>query len=152
MSFIKNLYNRIKPDDSSTQRNLSHPRDLQLGDMLSFGFTALEGISQSTFKVIAINRYDLGSNLPNKVTYTLQNATDTYYLSVINHRGQEHLELGQALLPDTVAQIFDIEQFALLFDSDSGENHSLERITEPTSLSGWTNAHYQQEACHQAYI
>ncbi len=150
MSFFKNLFNR--EEEKSPPRQLDHPKDLQIDDIIKFSFTAQSGISNETFKVKAIKTYDLGGDSKKKTVFTLEGGQAIFDLAVVDERGQEFLELSQSVLPDTVEKVFDIQQFAQLFDSDSGVNHVLERIGEPDHVAGWTASLYRQETGHQAYL
>ncbi len=150
MSFFKSLFNR--EEEKSPSRQLEHPKDLQVNDIIKFSFTAQSGISNETFKVKVIKTYDLGDDSKKKTVFTLEGGQSIFDLAVVNERGQDLLEISQSVLPDTVEKVFDIQQFAQIFDSDSGVNHVLERMGEPDHVNGWTTALYRQETGHQAYL
>lgn len=139
-------------DASPAPRSLDHPQDLTIGDIVKFGFSAQSSISNQSFKVAAINTFDLGGDSKQKTVFTLEGADDRIELTINKERGREQLELSLAIYPETVEQLFDIEKFGMLFDEDSGVNHRLDRIGEPEAVSGWTASVYRQEASHQAYF
>ncbi len=152
MGFFKSLFGNRDQDLSGPTRTLDHPRDLQVGDIVKFGFAAQNGISNETFQVTEVSAYDLGGTAKKKTLFTLKGRDGLFRLAVVQERGTESLQVARSVLPDTVEQIFDIEQFAFLFDEASGMNNVLERIGEPDEVAGWTAPAYRQEAGHQAYV
>ncbi|NOY62440.1 MAG: hypothetical protein GXP10_04670 [Gammaproteobacteria bacterium] len=151
MSFFSSFF-KDKTTQESAPRSLNHPKDLQIGDIVAFGFTAQSGIGRQSFKVDSIRTYDFDGDTENQTVFTLKGADSTLYLSVVQDRGIERVELARTLLPEDVAQIFDIERFANLFEPDSGVHNTLNRIDEPETYSGWTAAVYRQEAGNQIYV
>jgi len=87
MSFFKSLFNR--EEDKSPSRQLEHPKDLQINDIIKFSFTAQSGISNETFKVKAIKTYDLGGDSKKKTLFTLEGGQSIFDLAVVNERGQD---------------------------------------------------------------
>jgi hypothetical protein len=55
-------------------------------------------------------------------------------------------------LPAQVKELFDLEEFARIFNPEVETPVTLERIKEPESLADWTGGVYYQELGHQAYI
>jgi len=147
-SFIRSFGK--KDNDGDGPRQLNHPRDLQVGDIVKFGFTPLQGISNESFTVKQIFTHDLGDPRKNQTFFQLQGADSYHRLRVGEERGIEFVELSLAVFPETVEQIFDIEAFGAIFEGDS-VNHQLQRIAEPDAVSGWTAPLYRQESAQQAY-
>ncbi len=150
MSFFKNLFKR--EETQPPPRQLEHPKDLQPGDIIKFGFTSQTDISNETFRVKSIKTYDLGGDGKKKTVFTIESGKSVFELAIVDERGEEFLEVSRPVLPETVEQIFDIRKFAHIFDQDSGVNHLLERIGEPDHIAGWTAPLYRQEMGHQAYL
>lgn len=150
MGFIKDIFGGGSNDPPAV-RALNHPRDLLVGDIVKFDFTAQTGLSGETFRVQSIDTYDLGETKQVTV-FILDGNTGQFRLALFKEREKELLELQKAVYPETVGKIFDIEKFAYLFEQDSGVSNVLDRIGEPEDVAGWTAPHYRQEAGHEAYF
>nr|VFJ59967.1 MAG: hypothetical protein BECKDK2373C_GA0170839_107618 [Candidatus Kentron sp. DK] len=155
MSLLKTLFRSRNSGKKNPVRVLEHPRDLQVGDIVRFGFTAQEGIGNQSFRVEAIDTCDLGGEQHKKTLFLLRGTGFEVRLSVAdNGHGQamaERIEVGRSVVPEEVAQIFDQDAFIDLLDPETGVNHLLERVGEPGHLAGWTGGVYCQEAGHNAY-
>ena len=149
MSLFKSLF---RGAGSNQPRTLEHPRDLQLGDMVKFGFADQQIISNQRLEVEAVNTCDLGGEARKKIVFTLRGVGPSCRCAVVETSCGDVIELGRAVLPDDVEQVFDIEAFMDLLDPDTGINHVLERQGEPEDLAGWTGTVYRQEAGHNAYL
>jgi len=151
MSILKTLF-RSTRKDNHTSHGLQHPRDLQLGDIVKFGFAAQQGISNQSLRVEDIDTCDLGGEQHKKTLFTLQGSGARLRLAVVDQgRGGERLEIGIAVLPEDVEQIFEMDAFIDLLDPETGVHHVLERIGEPPHFAGWVGPVYRQEAGHNAY-
>ncbi len=152
MSLLKGVFNRWSGSDKEVpSRVLESPKDLQVGDIIKFGFAAQEGIGNKTFTVEAINTSDLGGEDKKKTFFTIESTGERFRLAVVGNGTDELLEIARQVLPDDVRQVFDVDAFINLLDPDTGVNHILERIAEPAFLNGWTAPVYRQEAGHNAY-
>ncbi|MBT8419719.1 MAG: hypothetical protein KJO08_02540 [Gammaproteobacteria bacterium] len=150
MSLLKGLF-RGRQDRHDTVRVLDHPRDLQPGDIVKFGFTGQELLSNQSFRVADINTCDLGGEQHKKTVFTLQGTDTELRLAVIDNGRGERIEIGCAVFPEDVAKIFDEDAFIDLLDPETGVHHILDRNGEPEHLAGWTATAYSQEAGHNAY-
>lgn len=152
MSLFKSIFSSGK--DTPAPRELNHPRDLRTGDIIKFGFSAQDELTNQSFRIAKIFTYDISESGQRDQTYLMLEGegNETLRLNVLNERGTERLEIGRAVFPDQVEQVFNIEAFAHIFDPDSGSNNVLDRIAEPAFLSGWTGETYRQEAANQAYM
>nr|VFK28284.1 MAG: hypothetical protein BECKMB1821G_GA0114241_103530 [Candidatus Kentron sp. MB]VFK32521.1 MAG: hypothetical protein BECKMB1821I_GA0114274_103410 [Candidatus Kentron sp. MB]VFK75957.1 MAG: hypothetical protein BECKMB1821H_GA0114242_103710 [Candidatus Kentron sp. MB] len=151
MSILKNLFRGVRKETEDTSRVLQHPRDLRIGDIVKFGFAAQQDISNKTFRVEGIDTCDLGGEPHKKTLFTLNGAGARIRLAVADTGQGERLEVGRAVLPEDVEQIFDMDAFLDLLDPETGVHHVLERIGEPVHLAGWVGPVYRQEAGHNAY-
>lgn len=151
MSFFKSIFGGHRTQEESSPRSLDHPRDLQIGDIIKFGFAPQTGISNQAFTVEGINTCDLGGEDKKKIVFTIEGGGQRFRLAVVEERTGARLEIARAVLPDDVRQVFDIDAFVDLLDPDTGVNHVLERMGEPDYLVGWTAPVYRQEAGHNAY-
>ncbi|NOX43810.1 MAG: hypothetical protein GXP19_08790 [Gammaproteobacteria bacterium] len=126
-------------------RSLDHPKDLQINDLIKFGFAAQTGISAGDFKVTGVNTYHFSADKAPATLLTLDGAKGTFSLSLREEGGNTLLELGRVVLPEQIEQIFPWEQFVDIIESD-GAQHTLERLVEPDEFAGWTAQQYCQEA------
>nr|VFJ44341.1 MAG: hypothetical protein BECKFW1821A_GA0114235_100657 [Candidatus Kentron sp. FW] len=150
MSILKNLFRTDRKDTGDT-RVLDHPRDLQVGDIVKFGFTSQQGLGNQSMRVEGIDTCDLGGEQHKKILFTLQGADARMRLAIVDQGRGERLEIGAAVFPEDVEQIFDMDAFIDLLDPETGVHHVLERIGEPPHLAGWVGPVYRQEAGHNAY-
>nr|VFK49123.1 MAG: hypothetical protein BECKTC1821D_GA0114238_10693 [Candidatus Kentron sp. TC] len=152
MSMLKTLFRAARKDTKDDpSRVLGHPRDLQSGDIVKFGFTAQQGISNQPLRVEVIDTCDLGGGQHKKTLFTLQGGEASFRLAVVDQGREERLEVGISVLPEDVEQVFDTDAFIDLLDPETGVHHVLERIGEPPRLVGWVGPVYRQEAGHNAY-
>jgi len=148
MNFFKRLLKGN--DDEVAPRVLDHPENLQLGDIIKFGFCGIDELSNVTAVVKKINTYDLNAN-QQKTVFTLDAAGTFYFLSIQKSRTGETLELGKLVLPPTINLLFGFDQFAQIIESNSVDG-ILTRKQEPDDLAGWTSKSYYQEAFNEAYF
>ena len=151
MKFFRSLF-RDHKDDKSETRHLDHPRDLQLGDVLKFGFMPAIDVSNGEFAVKVINTYDIAAGQKPKTVFSLEGVPGDFFLAVLEQRGQEVIEIGRKVFPDDVEAIFDIHAFGAVLSSEGGTQHILNRHNEPQGLMGWTAPSYYQEAGVEGYF
>ncbi len=149
MKWFKKLTGGADEQDAAP-RVLDHPKDLQLGDIIKFGFCGLDDLSNVSAVVKEINTYDLSVG-QKKTVFTLDAVGSLYFLAVINERGTESLEVSRLVLPPVVDQLFGFDQFAVILESDSVDGQ-LHRKREPNDIAGWTAESYFQEAYNEAYF
>ncbi|VFM96362.1 MAG: hypothetical protein BECKG1743D_GA0114223_100494 [Candidatus Kentron sp. G] len=152
MSLLKSLFRGRQETGRDTSRTLEHPKDLQLGDIIKFGFTGQQHLSNQSLRVEDINTCDLGGEQHKKTVFTLQGTgAEEIRLAVVDNGQGERIELGCPVFPEDVVRIFDQDAFIDLLDPETGVHHILERDSEPEPLTGWTASVYRQEAGHNAY-
>ena len=151
MKFFRPLFSGRNNDKSET-RQLDHPRDLQPGDVLKFGFMPAIDVSNGEFAIKAINTYDTATDQKPKTVFSLEGVAGEFFLAVLEQSGREILEIGRHIFPDDVEAIFDIDAFGAVLSSEGGTQHILNRHNEPQGLMGWTAPVYYQEAGVEGYF
>ena len=138
-----------RADDKAPAREVSHAWDLGPGDFLKMGYTAPEGLSDAELQVTKVHALDLGGAGRVRRVLTIDGGGAEFML----WRGEDGgLALARELKRKQVETLFDIDQFAGLFDHDETPNLVLERKSAPGGLDGWTASLYRQEAAQEAYI
>jgi len=137
--FVKSFFNK---DEKKEKRVLEHPRDLDVGDIIKFHFTPQSDISNQQFQVTAVNTYDFEDRKQTELTLKGDSSTPTYMI-VDENSDEPYLSFGRKINRNVVEQIFDLENFAEIFDSD--ETTTLKRLSEPAELENWTTGEYIQE-------
>ena len=135
-------------DDNSSVRKVSDAWDLLPGDFLKLGYTAPNGLSDVELQVSKVHALDLGG--AGRVRRVLTLDDDSEFMLWRGEDGK--LALARVLKRKQVDQLFDIDEFARLFDHDESPNLVLKRTSVPAELDGWTAPLYRQEAAHEAYI
>jgi len=140
---MKNLFKAVfSKTDKTETRVLNHPRDLNTGDIIKFQYLPQSDLSNSQFEVSNVNTYDFEDR---KLTeFSLKGGTKANIHLIVDETGDDpFLSVSKKLQRPDVEQLFDLDEFAELFDS---EDHSiLNRLKEPENLAGWTTKQYRQE-------
>ena len=137
-----------RSDDKAPAREVSDAWDLLPGDFLKLGYAAPEGLSDVELQVSKVHALDLGGAGRVRRVLTLAGGGE-----FMLWRGEDgKLALARELQRKQVDQLFDIDEFARLFDHDESPNLVLNRTSVPAELDGWTAALYRQEAAQEAYI
>ncbi|HFE37549.1 MAG TPA: hypothetical protein ENK06_03885 [Gammaproteobacteria bacterium] len=140
---MKNLFKAIfSQDDKPETRRLTHPRELTTGDIIKFQYLPQNELSNKQFEISNINTYDFEDR---KLTeFVLRGDTpEMIYLTVDETGDEAFLSVSRKISRADVEQLFDLDEFAELFDSE--DHTQLNRQNEPEHLKSWTTAHYQQE-------
>ncbi len=138
-----------RSDDKAPAREVSDAWDLRPGDFLKMGYAAPEGLSDVELQVSKVHALDLGGAGRLRRVLTLDGGGNEFML----WRGEDgKLALARELRRKQVERLFDVDEFARLFDHDETPNLVLERTSEPAGLDGWTASIYRQEAAQEAYI
>lgn len=127
------------------QRQLSHPKDLQLNDMVQLqdSFILPQELKGQTLKVVDINTYQY--QYSTETEFVLRGESRTpIFLVVENEDGEEWANFSVKIERGDVEHLFSLEQFADIFDSE--DMTELARNEEiDASLQQWTSEHYSQE-------
>ncbi len=138
-----------RSDDKAPAREVSQAWDLRPGDFLKMGYAAPEGLSDAELQVKKVHALALGGAGRVRRVLTLDGGGGKFML----WRGEgDKLALARDLGRKQVERLFDIDEFARLFDHDETPNLVLERQSEAAGLDGWTTSLYRQEAAQEAYI
>lgn len=114
-SFIKGIFG----SKDETVRKLDHPRDLILGDMLqmSDSFGLPPRLRKQIFKVTGIATYQFEHEYATCFTLLGENQ-DEIDVTIENSAGREHASFSLAINRDIVEQLFDLDDFALIFEDE----------------------------------
>ncbi|NQY35042.1 MAG: hypothetical protein HRT37_08780 [Alteromonadaceae bacterium] len=138
MSFFKNIFK--KPD---VQRKLNSAKDLKINDMIvltdSFGLP--EALRSQEFQVSAINSYEFEFKTKTEWILTGHNNIELYLSLDVDD--QTELKFSLKILHDDIETLFDLVEFASIFD-EPGQAF-LERKNDTEITSGWSSEQYQQD-------
>ena len=129
-------------EDSSNVRKLEHPRDLQIGDIVKFRYLPQKELSNEQFEITQINTYDYKDR--NFTEFVLWGDSRNSLFMAVDETGDEtFLSISKKITRDVVEQLFDLDEFSLLFDDES--NNEIHPISEPAAMLGWMGKQYIQE-------
>lgn len=138
-------------DDDEKLRSLEHPKDLQVGDMIEFELMEQEILANRSFQVSEIWTLNYSSATHSKTYFELNDIDEKIRLSV----QKDHIEVAMQVLPETLLEIFEEQDIAIILDPDSGVNHQLKAKIKmkklPAELKGWVTKKYNQEGFEIAY-
>jgi hypothetical protein len=136
MNFFKALFSN---KETPRVRRLSHPRDLQKGDIIKFRFLDQEALSGQTFEIAIVNTYLYG-NLCYPELVLKDREGQLLYLMVEEEDGDEYLALSKKI---PKAQVFDFlteDQLLLFKEGKPGQKISI--ATPPDDFSQWLSSGY----------
>ena len=142
MSFLKNIFK--KPTQA---RKLNDVKDLTLGDIIvmsdSFGLPA--ALRAQEFRVREVNSYEFEHKT--QAEWVLQGNNDLELYLTLDVDDKTYLKFSLKILHQDVETLFDLEQFAEIFDEPG--QAQLERIADSSNTSGWSSEIYQQSSYAQ---
>lgn len=142
MSFIKSLFG-----SKEKQRAVTNVKDLQINDMISlsdsFGLPSL--LRDQQFQVSAVNSYEFEHRTQTEWVLTGQSDVELY-LS-LEADDKTYLKFSLKVEHHDVESLFDLEQFATVFDEPG--NAELSKQGDNAHTSDWSDNHYQQQAFGQ---
>ena len=145
------LFDRFKNKEAAA-RNLDHPSDLLLGDMVEFALMAQADLSNRTFQVDKIWTLDLGGDSKKRIYCQLNDVNDNIRLRMLD---KDTVELGLEIYPEILLDVFEEGDIATILDPDTGVNHHLKMNVAlndaPKELTGWLAESYRQEGFEMAY-
>ena len=145
------LFDRFK-EKEPVARQLEHPRDLLMGDMVEFALMSQAGLTNKSFQVSKIWTLDLGGDRHKRIYFQLDDTETNIRLRVVD---KDTIELGLEVYPDTLLEVFSEADIATILDPDSGVNHRLKAMISmtdlPQALVGWVVKKYRQEGFELAY-
>jgi hypothetical protein len=139
MSFFKNIFSK----DKEQQRKLNSPRDLNKGDIivLTDSFALPESLRNQQFQISAVNSYEYKSVTQTEWTLTGTNSDIEIFLS-LDSDDKTYLKFALKIEHDDVETLFDLDNFATLFDEPG--NAFLERQQDTPKTAQWSSEQYQQ--------
>jgi len=140
---MKNLFKSVfSKEEKKEARQLHHPRDLDVGDILKFQYLPQSEISNQQFEVESVNTYDFEDR---KLTeFALKgDVQGGIFLTVDETDDEAFLSIARKIPRADVEILFDLDTFSELFDND--EHTLLNRLNEPNNLENWTVKQYRQE-------
>lgn len=133
-------------------RQLEHPSDLLMGDMVEFALMSQAGLTNKSFQVSKIWTLDLGGDRHKRIYFQLDDIDTNIRLRVID---KDTIELGLEVYPETLLEVFSEADISSILDPDSGVNHRLKATISmadlPQALVGWVVKKYRQEGFALAY-
>jgi hypothetical protein len=151
MSWLNKIGFGKQSEATEGPRRLEHPRDLQLGDIVKFEFSAQAEINNRSFTVKQLWALSTGEGDHNRrLYYGLEDGAQKIRLRVVD---DEMIEVGIELLPDDLLQIFKKGDLIDLFESEDElgilKRRKLEKV--PESYHAWTAPLYRREGIAMAY-
>lgn len=137
MSFFKNIFNK-----KTTERQLNSAKDLTTGDIivLTDSFALPENLRQQQFHVTAVNSYEY--ELKTETEWVLTGPNDLEIFLSLEEDDKTYLKFSLKIEHHDVESLFDLEQFAIIFEEAS--NAKLTRHTDTAKTQGWSSDYYQQ--------
>jgi hypothetical protein len=142
VSFFKNIFKKPTPE-----RKLNNVKELTLGDIIvlsdSFGLPAV--LRAQEFQVTAVNSYEFENKT--QAEWVLQGGDNTELYLTLDVDDKTYLKFSLKILHQDVETLFDLEQFAEVFDEPG--QAQLERIADSSDTSGWSSEIYRQSSYAQ---
>ena len=144
MSFFKNIFNKNK---SEPVRKLTKVHELTLGDIivLTDSFALPESLRQQQFQVTAVNTYEYEHQ--NQKEWTLTGTNDIEIFLTLDIDDKTYLKFALKIEREDVETLFNLDEFATLFDEPG--DAFLERQADNELTSGWSDEQYKQQVFAQ---
>jgi len=149
MSWFGTLFGKNSGEVEAV-RSLSHPSQLNTGDIITMSFLNQQDLSAQRLEVTDVNSYDFDNRA--EPSFTLKNdAGDVFFLSVENDNGKECLSISRLLKRKKVLELFDEAAFAEIFNAGAGiKLNRRENIS--STLMEWTASQYiEEQDCTNGY-
>jgi hypothetical protein len=142
VSFFKNIFK--KP---TQERKLNNVEALTLGDIivLSDSFGLPTALRAQEFQVSAVNSYEFEHKT--QIEWVLQGSNDVEIYLTLDVDDKTYLKFSLKILHQDVETLFDLEQFAEIFDEPG--QAQLSRLADSDNTSGWSSELYQQSSYAQ---
>jgi len=149
MSWLGDVFGK-KSGEVEAVRSLTHPSQLNTGDIINMSFLNQQDLSGQRLEVTEVNSYDFDNRA--EPSFTLKNDSgDVFFLSIKNDNGKECLSVSKLLKRKKVLELFDEEAFAGIFNAGAGIELN-RRDNIPSSLEEWTASQYVEEQdCANGY-
>ena len=126
-------------------RSLSRPNDLKAGDMMQMidSFSLPPQLKNQMLTVKEVNTYQY--EYENEFEIVLQNSEgETLFLVITREDSEEQLAFSMKISRDQVDELFTLDQFALIFDTD--DMVTLETKGSIKGFERWIAESYIQDA------
>ena len=150
MSLLKRF--GLGKDKDKSPRILEHPRDLEPGDIIRYGFASQTEISGEGFTVDRVETLDVGGDTTKLTYFILSGVKHSVRLRVVD---EDTAEIALEVLPDVVFSAFDEDDISEVLAPDGGEHHQVttrNRDEIPPEVQPWVGTKYRQEAYVKAYL
>lgn len=140
-SFLKGVWSRTRKEPGA--RRLEQPRDLLVGDIIQItdSYALPPMLRNQSLRVVAVSTYQFEYEFSTSFSLEGQ-GHEQVDLIVEEEDGRENLAFKLEVNRDTVEELFNMDQFADLFEGEAPA--VLETQSEPEDLSGWTASLYRQ--------
>jgi len=137
MSFFKRIFN--KQED---ERKVNSADELKIKDIivLTDSFALPESLRTQQFQVSAINCYEFETDT--QTEWVLQGENNLELYLTIEKDDQTYLKFALKIQHQDVESLFDLDEFAAIFD-EPGQAF-LNKQTDTALTSGWSSQQYQQ--------
>jgi hypothetical protein len=138
MSFFKNIFGKSE----KPIRTLTKPDDLLVGDIivLTDSFALPDNLRKQEFRVSAINSYEYEHHVETEWALMGNHGIELYLTLEIDD--QTELKFSLKIAHEDIEALFDLDQFALIFEED--EKAELITQQETEKVQGWTSESYHQ--------
>ncbi|NQZ05650.1 MAG: DUF4178 domain-containing protein [Algicola sp.] len=139
------MFSKFFKKKAEPVRVLEHPKDLKKGDMLQMidSFALPPQLKGQTLHLIDVNTYQY--EYETEYEYVLKGDTGgSIFLVVENNDGEEFANFSIKIQRSEVEALFDLDQFAEIFDSD--DLVTIKRINDVDGFERWTTTSYVQES------
>ena len=151
MSFLKSMFGG--GDEKAPPRQLEHPRDLDVGDLVKFKLYAPPLIQNDMFKVEEVNTlHYAGDN--KEIEFVLRDSASEHTIFMFVEESEDGLELRLSvkLTRDIWEELFGADELSPVVDDERG-HVVVKRLIDPDTtegplafLSGWTAPEYIRES------
>lgn len=139
MSFLKALFGASAPAEN--HRRLDHPRDLQAGDIIKFGYLPQKDLSNTEFEVTMVNTYIYGDMCYPELILK-DRAGNIVYLMVEDEDGEEYLGISRKIPKSQADTLFDPSAIEQVQKKGTGGVLTLAEI--PEEYANWLVARYKE--------
>jgi hypothetical protein len=141
----QHMFSKLFKKKAAPERQLSHPKDLQEGDMLQLidSFALPKALKGQTLHVVDVNTYQY--QYESETEFVLKGDSGTsIFFTVENNDGEEWANFSIKVQRQDVDDLFTLDQFASIFDSE--DLVTIERVNDVDEFERWTAKSYVQGA------
>ena len=143
--------NWFRKNTDQEQRKVNHPNDLQIGDMIDFKPRSIipPELHNVTLTVKSIHTYQYSERTVTE--FMLETDTGKISMCCADYDDGEWITIGKVISRPKVLDLFNADDFALLFDPDEYADLQVNKIDE--SLEGWVaNSYHQSKQSSSGYF